>query len=68
MSDMVDYLFESEFTPNLEDGEQPLYEYGGMKSCRRCGESGLSWMSVDGKWRLGADGIEHRCKWEAKDE
>ena len=32
------------------------------KQCRCCGEGGLFWKKLDGKWRLFDDSGLHKCK------
>ena len=31
------------------------------KTCRHCSKKNLYWVVVDGKWRLGKKGKEHKC-------
>ena len=32
------------------------------RTCRCCGETGLKWMNVEGKWLLGNGAEVHQCK------
>jgi len=42
-----------------------LFDYGGIKTCNICGESGLFWVNCGSKrcpeWRLSSDEGVHSC-------
>ena len=56
MGDIADWMLDQAL-------EQGLYEYGGLKTCRCCGQSDLHWGQLDnGKWVLvTASGQLHHC-------
>lgn len=56
MGDIADWMFDQAINGSLEnDG----WEQG--ETCRYCGEEGLEWAPIDGRWRLTADGEVHAC-------
>jgi hypothetical protein len=62
MGDITDMIHET-------DEVDPLYDLGGMKSCRHCKTSNLHWVLDEGtgKHRLaGENGKIHTCKEYAK--
>ena len=63
MGDMADWIIEN----GLCDDEEPLYDYGGAKACRNCGEGGLHWENLGTRglpqWVLCKEsGQMHDCK------
>jgi len=62
MGDMADYIIDSWFWDD-PDNPNPLYDLGGLLTCKYCGEEGLHWEKHTRKWRLAnANRKIHDCR------
>lgn len=54
--------FEDDFMRWFED--EPLFDYGGERSCDRCGEDGLHWVEAESGYYClaNSEGVIHRCR------
>lgn len=62
MGEMADFLAETLYDDDDEDGESYYYEPQ-PKTCNRCGKKNLYWKNCEGRWRLfDIEEKQHICK------